>query len=142
MNINVSDLKKNSADKFILAIKASYSPEIVGEPFNNSIIKFKYPPIIKYRIDVKFKIDSDYIFSLAYHPSIENKNLTLTHPLLVDPNIKDHFYVCFKYILGPNDIYFSKKENYLKIDNERIYKKGEIIANCIFIKKNYFFVEK
>ena len=142
MYINISDSKDEGSNKFLLSIKASYGPNIVGENTGGSILKFKYPPVLRYKIDLAFDLNEEYFLYLSSHPSIENKNLNFIGPQIFNFSKNKDLYISFRYECGINDIVLDKNVKYMKVDSERIYKKGELIARCFFLKKNYFFVEK
>ena len=91
--------------------------------------------------------DESQYFSLVYpRSSISKYNLALANSVgVVDSGFRDTVKVRFRYVWQPEDLVIESSEKgsqtYVKINKEKIYKKGEKIAQLIWCSHNKLFLE-
>ncbi len=121
-------------------------PNIVGEADNYR--NYRSIQYIEYDTGVKLCGEGplEYLYSLVYpRSSISKYNLVLANSVgVIDPGFVDSIKVRFKYIAQPEDFHIFAGERHgcyaygslkVKINNSKIYQKGDKIAQLIFAEK-------
>lgn len=125
---------------------ASSDPIIVGERISQDSPYFESIDFIEYEVDLKIEPDVGY-YSLVYpRSSISKYNLQLCNSVgVVDNGYRGNIRIRFNYIWQPKDLSMMKYikdtepeyiyENFVtEIDENKIYKKGDKIAQLVFCK--------
>jgi dUTPase len=94
-------------------------------------------------LDTLKRNSEEQLYSLVYPRSrISKYNLLLCNSVgIIDPNYRDNVKIRFKYIYQPKDIVIVEDAIYTKIDEEKIYKVGNKIAQLVFSKSIQVFMD-
>lgn len=121
-------------------VKAISYPEIVGEKYGDHLHHYKSIDYIEYdtgiRIDsIQKNADAD-MYTLVYpRSSISKKNLYMANSVgLIDPEYRDTIKIRFCYKFQPKDLKVIEDFIVFKIDESKIYKIGDKIAQLVFMK--------
>lgn len=120
-------------------IVATSGPKIKGEIYQGKF--YKSISYIEYETDIVLDPDKN-IFSLLYpRSSISKYNLSLCNSIgVIDTGYRDSIKIRFNYLPQPENYYIMESKNFLvAVDESRIYKKGDRIAQLIFA--NHFHPE-
>lgn len=125
---------------------ATSDPVIVGSRISQDSPYFENIEYIEYEVDLKIEPDIGY-YSLIYpRSSISKYNLQLCNSVgVIDNGYRGNLKIRFNYLWQPKDINKCKYlkdddftyfyENYVcEIDEDKIYKKGDKIAQLVFAK--------
>jgi dUTPase len=117
-------------------LSCSSEPKIVGTPAAGG--SWKKLDYIEY--DTGIRIDPSGvkgIFPLIYpRSSISNTNLIMANGVaVIDIGYRGNILVRFKYCAQPNDYRVSKDGILLNIDFNRIYQKGDRVAQIVFAQE-------
>lgn len=113
-------------------IVATSGPKIKGEIYQGKF--YKSISYIEYETDIVLDPD-DNIFSLLYpRSSISKYNLSLCNSIgVIDTGYRDSIKIRFNYLPQPENYYIMESKNFLvAVDESKIYKKGDKIAQLIF----------
>lgn len=125
---------------------ASSDPRVVGQPISKDSPYYESIDYIEYDIDLQIEIPDGYYCQIFPRSSISNYNLQLSNSVgVIDNGFRGKLKARFNYILQPNLIermkYFKDYdkeyvyENFVtEIDFDKIYKKGDKIAQAVFHK--------
>ena len=127
---------------------AREKPKVVGEPAGkNQTLKVLYKSIDYIEYDTKLTIaptDEISFYSMVYpRSSVAKYNLTLANSVgIIDSGFRDTVKVRFKYVMQPQDIVMKDGEiSGIKINTDKIYKKGDKIAQLIWCLHNHPFLK-
>ena len=113
-------------------LRAASDPLIVGHNLQEN--DWKYIDYIEYDTNICIAPDSADMSCLLFpRSSISRYNLMLANSVgVIDPGYRDTIKVRFKYISQPADYQVFEKWLILKPSLDRIYKRGDKIAQIIF----------
>jgi dUTP pyrophosphatase len=115
-------------------IIATSNALIKGEVYQGKF--YKSISYIEYETDIIINPDSK-LFSLLFpRSSISKYNLSLCNSVgVIDTGYRDSIKVRFNYLPQPENYYIMESKNFLvAVDESRIYKKGDKIAQVVFTK--------
>jgi len=127
-------------------------PKIVGKTKSPKSKFYRTIDYIEYdtNVIVAPENESQY-YSLVYpRSSISNYNLGLANSVgVIDGGYRDTIKVRFRYISQPEDLDYDivaldgeeKKSFFTKINFDKIYKKGDKIAQLVWMNQNKLFIE-
>lgn len=113
-------------------IVATSNPIVVGEVYQGKF--YKSISYIEYETDIIINPDSK-LFSLLFpRSSISKYNLSLCNSVgVIDTGYRSSIKVRFNYLSQPENYYIMESKNFLvAVDESKIYKKGDKIAQIIF----------
>ncbi len=122
-------------------IIATSDPVIVGDKcFGFYKEAWRSVDYIEYETDLhiqwtEWPFDKYEMFHTLVFPrsSIRNKNLILSNSIgLIDSDYTGQIKVNFKYIFQPNDLVIMDGEKIITINDQKIYQKGDKIAQLVF----------
>jgi dUTP pyrophosphatase len=126
----------------------SYSdPKIVGVTKTPKSKLYSSIQYIEYDTNVIVAPESEsQYYSLVYpRSSISNYNLALANSVgVIDGGYRDTIKVRFRYISQPEDLVLDGKEEkviFTKVNLDKIYKKGDKIAQLVWMNQNKLFIE-
>lgn len=123
---------------------AASDPRIVGEKMTEGSPFYESIDFIEYEVDLKIEPPKGYFSMIFPRSSISKYNLQLCNSVaVIDNGYRGNLLVRFNYLWQPKHITKAKYikenepnyiyENYLvEIDEEKIYKKGDKIAQLVF----------
>lgn len=117
---------------------AATDPVIVGAKTDEYSVYYSHIDYIEYEVDLKIS-PPEGMYSLVYpRSSISNKNLSLCNSVgVIDNGYRGKIKIRFNYLIQPEDLLlFSTELSPLaaEVNYEKIYKKGEKIAQLVFCK--------
>lgn len=117
---------------------ASSNPIIEGEMIDDYWSSISY---IEYETEVAIEPPPDYFALLFPRSSISKKNLNLANSVgVIDQGYRNTINVRFNYIWQPKNLRFLGSQCAIHINN--IYKKGDKIAQLVFMKKEDLKIKK
>jgi dUTP pyrophosphatase len=135
-------------------IIAASEPRVIGSIYQG--LYYSAISHIEYDTELKIapeSIDNQYEFYMLLYPrsSIIKTNLVLSNSVgVIDSGYRGNIKVCFKYIMQPNDMKIvegrsvrNKKAQGIvsSIDPQRVYQKGDKIAQLIPCKHNHLMID-
>ena len=128
-----------------LDIKAASDPLIVGHNLREN--DWKHIDYIEYdtnvKISMKEKFTQKYGIFLFPRSSIARHHLSLCNSVgVIDHGYRDTIKVRFNYLPQPSDYMVFEKWLILKPNIERIYQRGDKIAQLVFLKTGFPSVNK
>ena len=120
---------------------AAGAPRVCADPYSQNL--YKSISYIEYDTNLSIEPSQDEFMEYEFYSllfprsSISNYNLSICNSVgVIDSGYRDTIKVRFKYIPQPENYYIMKEEKNLLIgiDESKIYKKGDKIAQLIFIK--------
>ena len=121
---------------------AKSEPEIKGEHSKNNPELYTSIDYIEYDTDLKLGPD-DSLYSLVFpRSSISKYNLALANSIgVVDTGYRDSIKIRFRYIAQPSDFVIKERKVFFKINYDKIYKKGDRIAQLIWMLHNHPYLQ-
>lgn len=120
-------------------------PEIVGKPKGKSKTEYERIDYIKYDTNVHVAPEMEtQFYSLVYpRSSISKYNLTLSNSVgVIDSGYRGSIQLCFRYVIQPEDMVVSSDGKItVKVNKDRIYQKGNKIAQLVWAAHNKLHVE-
>lgn len=122
---------------------ASSDPKIVGQQIQEGSPFYEMIDYIEYDIDLQIEVPEGYYCLVFPRSSLSNYNLQLCNSVgVIDNGFRGSLKARFNYVLQPNLLertkYFRDEyvyENFVtEVDYEKIYKKGDKIAQIVFQK--------
>lgn len=125
---------------------ASSDPRVVGQPISKDSPYYESIDYIEYDIDLQIEVPEGYYCLIFPRSSISNYNLQLSNSVgVIDNGFRGKLKARFNYILQPDLIERMKYikdydkeyvyENFVtEINYDKIYKKGDKIAQIVFQK--------
>ena len=113
-------------------IIANSDPHVVGEKGTSGL--YSHIDYIEYDTSVKISPEGNEIYTFLFpRSSISKYNLTLANSVgVIDSGYRNSIKARFKYNMQPNDIRVRNKKYYIKINKDKIYKKGDKIGQLLF----------
>jgi len=112
---------------------ADSEPKIFGTPKGKSKSIFKEIFYIEYDTSVKIAPDDSMYSYIFPRSSISKHNLALANSVgVIDTGYRDSIKLRFKYIAQPSDYIIEEGKLFLEVNKEKIYSKGEKIAQLIW----------
>jgi dUTPase len=123
---------------------ASSEPRIVGEKISNDDFLYESIDYVEYDVDLKIEPPQGFHSLIYPRSSLSNYNLQLCNSVgVIDNGYRGSIKVRFNYLWQPKDLDMAKyiKESepmyiyenlVVKIDFDKIYKKGDKIAQIVF----------
>lgn len=120
-------------------------PVIVGKPKGRSKTEYLSIDYIEYDTNVKVapEVETQF-YSLVYpRSSISKYNLILANSVgVIDSGYRGSIKLCFRYIVQPEDLRVGENGVVSTVINkEKIYKKGDKIAQLVWTVHNKLYVE-
>lgn len=116
-------------------------PTIIGTPFEkNGEIYYSHIDYLEYRTGIFLQHENDEFFSLMFpRSSISNYKLSLANSVaVIDTSYTGEILCRFRYLYSPRDFRMFDERFYFMVNENKIYHKGDKIAQLVFTRKNNF----
>lgn len=117
-------------------IKAISNPKIVGDaPFKEGI--YKSIDYIEYQTGIYLEPDSKHYTTILPRSSISGKSwlMLANSEGLIDTDYRGQLLVRFRYLYQPSDFYVFGSQTYITVNQSKIFKNGDDIAQIVFHKR-------
>ena len=140
--IKTSDIetfpKRANSDDIGLDLISRTDPVIVGQKIKiKDIDYFESIDYIEYDTEVTFAAQAPFYALIFPRSSLSKYNLSLCNSVgVIDPGYRGNVKVRFNYNFQPQDLISQRGKIYGKVNEEKIYKKGDKICQLIWTTEN------